>query len=83
MTINEQKAEGKNSSQHIVNAVLPAVRPSMASEALQLLKEGKTVEMPNDKVMDFLRWTEKAERNISFSCCFNGHNVGFCILFKA
>lgn len=69
------------SSQNNANALLPAVqRPKMASEALQLLKEGIQVEMQTGKVFDFMRYVEKAERNFSFRCYVNKFTEGYTVL---
>lgn len=42
MTKVSEKPQGNEA-----NTLLPAVRPAMASEALQLLKEGKEIEIHN------------------------------------
>ena len=62
------------------NTLLPAVRPAMASEALQLLKEGKEIEIHNETVFELMRYFEKAERNLKLRFQFNRDNEGWTIV---
>jgi hypothetical protein len=78
---NEQKADSQQVSPSIANAVLPAVlRPKMGSEALQLLKDGKDIEVENEYVFDLMRYAERKERNISFKCRVNMLNQGWTVI---
>ena len=62
------------------NTLLPVVRPAMASEALQLLKEGKEIEIHNETVFELMRYFEKAERNLKLRFRFNRDNEGWTIV---
>lgn len=59
---------------------LSVVRPAMASEALQLLKEGKEIEIHNETVFELMRYFEKAERNLKLRFQFNRDNDGWTIV---
>lgn len=63
------------------NTLLPdAIRPKMASEALELLKSGKGIEVENEYVFDLMRYVERKERNISFKCHVNQLNQGWTVI---
>ena len=62
------------------NTLLPAVRPAMASEALQLLKEGKEIDIHNETVFELMRYFKKAERNLKLRFRFNRDNEGWTVV---
>lgn len=68
------------------NAAKPLVsclsRPQKGSEALQMLKDGKDIEMPNNSVFPFLRWLESQIGNIQLDCGINRLNQGFTVLAR-
>ena len=74
------QTDSKNIQGNEANTLLPAVRPAMASEALQLLKEGKEIEIHNETVFELMRYFEKAERNLKLRFRFNRDNEGWTIV---
>ena len=75
MQTDSKKPQGNEA-----NTLLPAVRPAMASEALQLLKEGKEIEIHNETVFELMRYFEKAERNLKLRFRFNRDNEGWAVV---
>ena len=75
----------KESNSHQINMddqrVLGNVpRPQMALEALQMLRDGIEIEVPNNKVFDFLRATTQTNYNIKINCVTNKYHHGWTAL---
>lgn len=66
--------------QRMLSTVL---RPQMASEALDLIEQGKEIEMENQYVFAFMRCVENHKmRNLKFKCSINKHNQGWTAISK-
>jgi hypothetical protein len=59
------------------------LRPQMADEALELIEQGKEIEMENQYVFAFMRCAENNRRkNLNFKCRVNKYNKGWTAIQK-
>ncbi len=59
------------------------LRPQMANEALELIEQGKEIEMENQYVFAFMRCAENNRRkNLKFRCSVNKYNQGWTAISK-
>ncbi len=59
------------------------LRPQMADEALELIEQGKEIEMENQYVFAFMRCAENNRRkNLKFRCFINKYNQGWTAISK-
>lgn len=67
-----------------VQPVLATVfRHKMADEALELIEQGKEIEMENQYVFAFMRCAENNRRkNLKFCCSINKYNQGWTAISK-
>jgi len=80
----EQKTSQTTEPAITVDTVLATVlRPKMADEALELIEQGKEIEMENQYVFAFMRCAENNRRkNLKFRCFINKYNQGWTAISK-
>ena len=77
---NNQQCTANITDDRVLATVL---RPQMASEALELINQGKEIEMENQYVFAFMRCAENHKmRNIKFRCSINKYNQGWTVISK-
>ncbi len=61
--------------------VSPPIRPNNGTEAFELMRQNKHIEVYNEVIYWFI---EQLEKNTSFSFCFhfNKHNINWTTLYK-
>lgn len=65
------------------NVLADVLRPQMASEALELIEQGKEIEMGTKYVFAFLRAVENHKmRNVKLNCLINKYNQGWTAIKK-
>ena len=80
----ENKTSQTTETAIAVEPVLATVlRPQMADEALELIEQGKEIEMENQYVFAFMRCAENNRRkNLKFRCSINKYNQGWTAISK-
>lgn len=66
-----------NKTANNTDPILPAIRPTMASEGLALLLLGKEIEVQNETLTKFLSFIEKSQANIKVKYSKNKYNTGY------
>ena len=62
---------------------MEALRPEIASEALDLIEQGKEIEMQNQFVFAFMRCSENFKmQNLKYNCSINKYNQGWTVISK-
>jgi hypothetical protein len=61
--------------------VIPPIRPINGTEAFELLRQDKCIEINNDVIYWFIEQLEK-HTDFSFCCHFNKYNKNWTTLYK-
>lgn len=80
MSTDSKKHNSRTGANNVLASVL---RPQMASEALELIEQGREIEMETKYVFAFLRTVENHKmRNVKLNCSINKYNQGWTAIKK-